>query len=55
MSKVFRVTPKVIKRTNGNVLTPQMQVIVTTYMRIYNFYYQKACCNKNDFQVEALS
>ena len=72
MSKVFNVTPKRIKRTNGTVLTPQMSVTVTTlqhthdpfyneakeineaYMRIYTFDYQKACCNKNDFQVEVL-
>ena len=30
MSKVFRVTPKRIKRTNGTVLTPEMVVTVTT-------------------------
>ncbi|HAL65895.1 MAG: hypothetical protein XD81_1533 [Bacteroidetes bacterium 38_7] len=72
MPKVFRVTPKRVKRTNGTVLTPQMQVTVTTlqhtndpfyngakeikeaYMRIYALDYQKACCNKNDFQVETL-
>ncbi len=28
--KVFRVTPKRIKRTNGTVLTPDMEVTVTT-------------------------
>ena len=72
MPKVFRVTPKRIKRSNGTVLTPQMQVTVTTlqhtndpfyngakeikeaYLRIYTFDYKKACCNKNDFQVEML-
>ncbi len=30
MSKVFRLTPKRIKRTNGLVLTPEMSIIVTT-------------------------
>ncbi len=30
MSKVFRITPKRIKRSNGLVLTPEMSIIVTT-------------------------
>lgn len=30
MSKVFRLTPKRIKRTNGVVLTPEMSIVVTT-------------------------
>ena len=30
MSKVFRVKPKRIKRSNGTVLTPEMVVTVTT-------------------------
>ena len=30
MSKVFRITPKRIKRTNGQVLTPDMSITVTT-------------------------
>lgn len=30
MAKVFRVTPKKIKRVNGTVLTPEMTVTVTT-------------------------
>lgn len=30
MPRVFRVTPKRIKRTNGTVLTPDMAVTVTT-------------------------
>jgi len=29
MSKVFRVTPKRIKRSNGQVLTPEMAITVT--------------------------
>jgi hypothetical protein len=67
MPKVFKITPKRIKRTNGTVLMPEMSITVTTsqhtsdpfyngakeikemYLRIYDFDYQKACCNKNDF------
>ena len=30
MSKVFRITPKRTKRTNGQVLTPDMEITVTT-------------------------
>ena len=30
MAKVFRVTPKRIKRSNGTVLTPEMSITVTT-------------------------
>ena len=30
MSKVFQVWPKRIKRSNGTVLTPDMEVTVTT-------------------------
>lgn len=69
MAKVFRVTPKRTKRTNGTVLTPDMSITVTTlqhtndpfyngakeikemYLRLYNFDYQKANCNKNDFEI----
>jgi len=29
MAKVFRITPKAIHRTNGTVLTPEMDIIVT--------------------------
>ena len=72
MAKVFKVTPKRIKRTNGTVLTPEMAITVTTlqqtsdpfyngakeiketYMRLYGFDYQKACCNKVDFKVSKL-
>jgi hypothetical protein len=72
MSKVFKVTPKCVKKTNGTVLTPAMSIIVTTtqhtpdpfyngakeiketYMRLYDFDYQKACCSKNNFEFEKL-
>lgn len=36
MTKVFRVTPKRIKRCNGTVLTPDMAVTVTTAMHTNN-------------------
>ena len=69
MSKVFKVWPKRVKRVNGTVLTPEMVIIVTipmhvsnpfsngakeTYMRIYQFDYQKANCYQTDFNFEAL-
>jgi len=34
MAKVFRVTPKREKRTNGTVLTPEMSVTVTTVQHV---------------------
>lgn len=72
MAKVFRITPKRIKRTNGTVLTPDMSITVTTlqhttnpfyngaqeikeaYMRLFRFDYQKANCNRNDFDIQQL-
>lgn len=36
MTKVFKVTPKRIKRSNGTVLTPDMAVTVTTAMHVSN-------------------
>ncbi len=36
MSKVFKVTPRRIKRTNGTVLTPEMTVTVTTALHCSN-------------------
>ena len=72
MAKVFRITPKRVKRTNGTVLTPDMSIIVTTlqhttnpfyngaqeikeaYMRLFRFDYQKANCNRNDFDIQQL-
>ena len=65
MSKVFRITPKRIKRANGTVLTPDMVITVTTrqhnpfyngaveiqeqYMRLFQFDYKRANCSKFDF------
>ena len=61
----FKVTPKRIKRSNGQELTPEMSVVVSTnqfnpfnngatevaeaYMRIDGFDYRKSCCCKADF------
>lgn len=42
MAKVFRVTPKRIKRTNGTVLTPDMVVTVTTLQHASNPFYNGA-------------
>lgn len=36
MTKVFRITPKRIKRCNGTVLTPDMAVTVTTAIHTSN-------------------
>ena len=67
--KVFRITPKRIKRSNGQVLTPEMEIthshtndpfyngakeIQEQYMRMFGFDYKKACCSKNDFEFKAL-
>ena len=72
MSRVFKVKPKRLKKVNGLVLTPEMEVIVTTkinmsdpfsncakelkeaYMRLYSLDYEKACCNRGDFDFAAL-
>jgi len=42
MPKVFRVTPKRVKRTNGTVLTPQMQVTLTTLQHTNDPFYNGA-------------
>ena len=42
MSKVFKVKPKRIKRTNGTVLTPEMVVTVTTQQHTTNPFYNGA-------------
>lgn len=42
MSKVFRVTPKRIKRVNGNVMTPEMSVTVTTAQHTSTPFYNGA-------------
>jgi hypothetical protein len=42
MAKVFRITPKRIKRTNGTVLTPEMSVTVTTVQHTNDPFYNGA-------------
>ena len=42
MSKVFRITPKRIKRVNGTVLTPDMVITVTTRTRTTDPFYNGA-------------
>ena len=42
MSKVFKVWPKRVKRTNGTVLTPEMEIVVTTKMSVSNPFYNNA-------------
>lgn len=42
MSKVFRVTPKRIKRTNATILTPEMSIVVTTRQHTDNPFYNGA-------------
>ena len=42
MSKVFKVTPKCIKRTNGTVLTPEMSVTITTSQSTFDPFYNGA-------------
>ena len=40
--RVFKVTPKRIKRTNGTVLTPEMTVNITTQMHATTPFYNGA-------------
>lgn len=42
MGKVFRITPKRIKRVNGTVLTPEMAVTVTTQQHTADPFYNGA-------------
>ena len=42
MSKVFKITPKRVKRTNGEYLTPDMSIIVTTRSHTTNPFYNGA-------------
>jgi hypothetical protein len=39
MSKVFKVTPKRVKKTNGTVLTPEMSITVTTLQHTSDPFY----------------
>ena len=42
MSKVFKVWPKRVKRVNGTVLTPEMNIVVTTKIGVSNPFYNNA-------------
>lgn len=42
MSRVFKVWPKRIKRVNGTVLTPDMEVTVTTQQHVSTPFYNGA-------------
>jgi hypothetical protein len=42
MSKVFRITPIRVKRSNGQVLTPDMAIIVTTLSHTTTPFYNGA-------------
>lgn len=42
MSKVFRITPKAVRRVNGTVLTPEMTVVVTTQIHTSDPFYNGA-------------
>ena len=42
MSRVFKVTPKRVKRTNGTILTPEMEVTVTTQTHTSDPFYNGA-------------
>ena len=42
MGRVFAVRPKRIKRTNGQVLTPEMEITVTTKSYTFDPFYNGA-------------
>ena len=42
MSKVFRITPKRTRRVNGQVITPEMVITVTTRQHVSNPFYNGA-------------
>lgn len=42
MSKVFRITPKRARRVNGQVITPEMVITVTTRQHCLNPFYNGA-------------
>ena len=49
MSKVFRITPKRTKRTNGQVLTPEMTITVTTRSHTTTPFYNGAVEIKDQY------
>ena len=49
MSKVFRITPKRIKRANGTILTPDMVITVTTRQHTTTPFYNGAVDIKEQY------
>ena len=49
MSKVFRITPKRTKRTNGQVLSPEMTITVTTRSHTTTPFYNGAVEIKDQY------
>ena len=49
MSKVFRITPKRIKRANGTVLIPEMVITVTTRSHTTDPFYNGAVEIKEEY------
>ena len=49
MSKVFKITPKRTKRTNGQVLTPEMTITVTTRSHTTTPFYNGAVEIKDQY------
>ena len=52
MAKVFKVTPKRVKRSNGLVLTPDMSVIVTTRTSVSTPFYNGAAEVKEAYMTQ---
>jgi hypothetical protein len=42
MTKIFKITPKRVKRINGTVLTPEMSITVTTLSHTSDLFYNGA-------------
>ena len=49
MSKVFRITPKRVKHSNGQVLTPDMAITVTTRSHTTTPFYNGAVERKEQY------
>lgn len=49
MSKVFRITPKRVKRSNGQVLTPDMSITVMTRSHTTTPFYNGAAEIKEQY------
>jgi hypothetical protein len=49
MSRAFRITPKRVKRSNGQVLTPDMSITVTTRSHTTTPFYNGAAEIKEQY------